>query len=120
VSVDVTPRAIALRTLAPADVWGRRRGDGVHIGWVRRTRRDGDSWSPGDIPLGEDSEAYLVEVLSGATVLRTIPAAAREVLYASVDELADFGAPQPSLAVRVTQISATVGRGVATEATLRL
>jgi hypothetical protein len=120
VSLDVTPQATALRPLTPVDVQGHRRGDGVHVTWVRRTRRDGDSWSPGDIPLGEESESYVVEVMSGGTVLRTMSAAVREALYASADELADFGAPQSMLTARVRQVSATVGLGYANEVTLRL
>ena len=40
------------------------------------------------------------------------------VLYAAADEIADFGAPQTALDMRVTQVSATVGRGFSVEATL--
>jgi len=40
------------------------------------------------------------------------------VLYAAADEIADFGAPQAALSVRLAQLSATVGRGVAAQATL--
>jgi hypothetical protein len=40
------------------------------------------------------------------------------VLYAAADELADFGSAQPSLGVRVTQLSATVGRGFTASAIL--
>ena len=39
-------------------------------------------------------------------------------LYAAADEIADFGAAQTSLTVRVAQLSATVGRGFAATATL--
>jgi hypothetical protein len=119
VSLTVTPQATALRPLSPVDVRGHRRGDGVHLSWARRTRRDGDSWSPGDLPLGEESEAYLVDVLSGGVVLRTIASTTREAIYAGADELADFGVPQSLLVIRVTQLSATVGRGYANEVTLR-
>jgi hypothetical protein len=40
------------------------------------------------------------------------------VLYAAADELADFGALQSTLSVAIYQLSTTVGRGVATRATL--
>jgi hypothetical protein len=53
-------------------------------------------------------------------VLRTLTANAPNVLYTSADELADFGSPQTSLNIRVAQISATVGRGIAGEAALTL
>jgi hypothetical protein len=42
------------------------------------------------------------------------------VLYAAADEIADFGAAQTSLSVKVCQISATVGRGFTAEAVMIL
>jgi hypothetical protein len=51
-------------------------------------------------------------------VVRTIACASPQALYASADELADFGAAQTSLHVRVAQLSSTVGAGHAAEATL--
>ena len=41
-------------------------------------------------------------------------------LYTAADELADFGVAQTSLSVRVVQLSATVGRGFAAEATFQI
>jgi hypothetical protein len=116
-ALDVTPHATALRPLAPVHIKACRGDGGVTFAWIRRTRADGDSWE-GEVPLGEDGERYEVDILSGASVVRTLSAAIPSVLYASADELADFGAAQTSLSVRVVQISATVGRGFATEATL--
>jgi hypothetical protein len=70
------------------------------------------------VPLGEDSEQYALDVLSDGGVVRTLVATSPTALYAAADELADFGAPQAALSVRVSQLSATVGRGFATEASL--
>jgi hypothetical protein len=94
-----------------------RDGSGVTIHWIRRTRADGDSWT-GEVPLGEDSEGYEVDIVSGVTVVRTLSTITPSVLYAAADELADFDAAQSSLTVRVTQLSATVGRGFPAETTL--
>jgi hypothetical protein len=91
-----------------------RGGGGVTISWTRRTRIDGDSWT-GEVPLGEDSERYEVDIMSGATVLRTLTAATPSVLYTAANELSDFGAAQSALSLRVVQLSATVGRGFAAE-----
>ncbi|MBX6329380.1 MAG: hypothetical protein IRY89_12480, partial [Pseudolabrys sp.] len=44
----------------------------------------------------------------------TAPAAT----YTAAEQIADFGAPQASVAVRVYQLSATVGRGRPAAATL--
>jgi hypothetical protein len=90
---------------------------GVTFTWVRRARFDADSWV-GEIPLGEDSEQYLVDILSGTTVVRTLSATAPTALYAAADEIADFGTAQASLRVRVVQMSTTVGRGLPAESIL--
>jgi hypothetical protein len=118
-ALQLTPNATALRPLAPVHLKAARAAGGVTFSWVRRTRMDGDGW-PGEVPLGEDREQYVLDILSGAAVVRSIFATAPAALYASADELSDFGAPQPSLNIRVAQLSATVGRGFATEAVLHI
>ena len=116
VALDMVPQATALRPLAPAHVKGRRTMAGIVLSWIRRTRLDGDSWEVQEPPLGEAAEAYEVDILAGASVVRTLSAASPEILYAAAHEIADFGGPQASLAVRVVQLSATVGRGIAADA----
>ena len=64
VAMQATPRATALRPLSPVDPRAARNGDGVRISWIRRTRREGDSWAAGEVPLGEEREAYEIDVLS--------------------------------------------------------
>ena len=93
------------------------RGDGIHISWISRTRIDGDGWGI-EVPLGEESEAYVLDILSGGAVVRRSHALSPQALYASADELADFGAVQTSLHVRVAQLSSTVGAGHAADVTL--
>jgi hypothetical protein len=119
VALAVTPGATALRPLSPVHVKARRQGDGIHLSWIRRTRIDGDSWAS-EVPLGEGTEAYALDILSGATVVRSIACAVPAALYANADELTDFGAPQASLRVRVAQLSSAVGAGFPTELTLTL
>ena len=118
-ALDVTPQATALRPLAPVHLRAVRDGAGVAIRWIRRTRIDGDGWS-GEVPLGEDSEAYAIDILAATTVVRTLSSPTSSVLYAAADELADFGVAQTNLTVRVAQLSATVGRGFAASASLRV
>jgi hypothetical protein len=118
-ALTATPQATALMPLAPVHMKAVRGGSGVTFTWIRRTRIDGDSWV-GEVPLGEDSEQYALDIVSDSTVVRTLTAAAPTVLYASADELADFGAAQSALHVRVAQLSATVGRGFAADVTLTL
>jgi hypothetical protein len=115
-ALTVTPHATALAPLAPVHLKAARSGEGIAFTWIRRTRIDGDSWV-GEVPLGEDGERYALDILSGDAVVRTLDVTSPVALYAAADEIADFGAVQASLHVRVAQLSATVGRGVATEAT---
>ncbi len=116
-ALAVTPQATALMPLAPVHVVAKRDGSGVTFSWIRRTRTDGDSWV-GEVPLGEDSEQYALDILSGGGVVRTLSTTTPSVLYAAADETADFSAPQSALHVRVVQLSATVGRGFAADFTL--
>lgn len=118
VEIAVTPQATALMPLSPVHLTARRSSDGVQLSWIRRTRIDGDGWEATDVPLGEASEAYAIDILDGATVVRTLSATTPIVLYAAADEIADFGTPQTSLTVHVAQLSAAVGRGIVAGATL--
>ncbi|WP_417667332.1 baseplate multidomain protein megatron [Roseibium sp.] len=125
-SVD-DPTALALthaasgrgaRPLAPVHLKARRTASGIRISFIRQTRRSGDSWEGVEVPLGEDVEAYEIDILRpGEAVLRTLTAAVPEVLYPAADEIADFGAPVATLSFSVCQLSATFGRGFERKAT---
>ncbi len=117
-SATVTPTA--LLPWSPAHLRGERTVEGVRIRWIRRTRINGDGWEALEVPLNEAAEAYRLEILDGGDVARTIETSAPEALYAAAAELADFGAPQTSLSVRVAQLSAIAGPGRARAATLQL
>jgi hypothetical protein len=117
VALSVAPGRTALQPLSPVHVTAIRQSDGIHIAWIRRTRIDGDGWNI-EVPLGEDSEAYTLDILSGGDVVRSIASNMPSAIYANADELADFGAPQTSLHLRVAQLSSAVGAGHPTELTL--
>jgi hypothetical protein len=119
VALAVTPGATALWPLSPVHLRAARGAGGVSISWTRRTRIDGDSWDAIEAPLGEASESYAVDILSGAIVKRTLTTATPSVLYAAADEIADFGSQQTILSVRAVQLSAAAGRGIAATATLQ-
>jgi hypothetical protein len=71
-----------------------------------------------DASLGETSEAYEVDIMQGATVKRTLTATTPSVLYTSAMQVTDFGSVQPSVTVKIYQLSSVVGRGYPLEATL--
>ena len=92
----------------------RAPGD-LQLRWIRRSRHPAaESWAAAEAPLGEEAEAYEVEILDGAAVKRTLTSAAPSVVYAAAQQLADWSAllgPGDALTVRVFQRSALVGRG---------
>jgi hypothetical protein len=113
----------AERPFAPVNIAGARDGsNNLTITWVRRTRIGGE-WLDltGDVPLGEASEAYEVDVrnASDTATLRTITGlSSPSASYTAAQQTTDFGATQASVNLRIFQISATVGRGIAGRATV--
>ncbi len=112
--------ATALQPWSPAHLSARRSEDGIAISWIRRTRVGGDSWDAAEVPLGEEREAYRLEILDGENVVRVIETEMTAALYPSADEIADFESPQTALSFRVAQLSAVAGRGRFRAATLTL
>jgi hypothetical protein len=86
-----------------------RPGGDLALSWVRRTRLEGDSWEAPEVPLGEESERYLLRVQQGATVLRETMVTAPEWTYAAADR-ADDGLAG-AYEIRVAQVSASYGPG---------
>lgn len=111
VAVETRVSGAALRPLAPVRLTARREEGGVRLAWIRRARRDADPWEPVEPPLGEEREAYRVEILRDGAPVRVIEAAVPEVLYRAQDEIADFGGATSVLTWRVAQLSAAVGAG---------
>ena len=91
----------------------RRSGDfgsDVTLGWTRRSRIDGDNWQSLDVPLGEESEAYLLRVRQGGTVLREVTVTSPGWTWTPAMQAAD--APLPGTAqVEVAQLSQRFGPG---------
>ncbi len=126
VAQSFTPEGVGLRPFAPVHVeqpWRRARvlGD-LTIRWIRRSRAlSADSWGAVDVPLGEEAEAYDVEILDGTTVKRVLTASTTSVVYTAADQTADWGAPLgagATLTTRIVQLSALLGRGTPITVTL--
>lgn len=111
-SQSFTYQANSLKPYAPVHVLGVRDGSGnLTITWVRRTRINGQWTDYVDVPLGENAEAYEVDVMDGSTVVRTITASSQSVSYTAAQQTTDFGSSQSVVTVRVFQVSSAVGRG---------
>jgi len=57
-------------------------------------------------------------IFNGSAVVRTLKVTAPSASYTAAQQTADFGALQSAIAVKVYQLSDTVGRGRAASATL--
>lgn len=104
--------------LSPVHLRARRMAGGeVEFSWIRRSRVDGDSWLPAEVPLDESAEAYRLEILDGAAVRRAVEVGEARFVYPQAQELADFGGLQASIRVRVRQLG-RVAEGITAEAEL--
>ena len=62
-------KATHLRPLSPVHVKVTDVEGQTKIDWTRRTRIGGDSWSGLDVPLGEETESYRVQLLADGAVI---------------------------------------------------
>ena len=113
-----TFRGEGLKPLSPVHIRGTRASGDLTLAWIRRTRTGGDSWDAVDVPLGEAEERYEIDILDGTAMKRTLTATAPTATYTAAQQTLDFGAPQPSVSLRIYQLSATRGRGTPREATV--
>lgn len=116
-----TDTAVGLKPFAPVLLGGGfgESGD-ASLSWTRRSRLTGEWRDNVDVSLGEESEAYQVEIWDAdfETLKRTISvSAATSATYSAADQTTDFGAPQSVVYFRVYQISALVGRGYGAQGT---
>ncbi|WP_411839311.1 glycoside hydrolase/phage tail family protein [Paracoccus sp. ME4] len=95
---------VGLRPYAPCHL----RMDGRTVTWVRRSRIEGDGWDGAEIPLGEETERYLLRLVQDGGVVTevqtdspvwTMPDGVRSQLRAGV------------VTVELAQLSRTFGRG---------
>ena len=105
VVADLTAAALALKPLAP--VHGRliyaASGD-ITLSWIRRSRVD-YGWQDGvEQPLTEDTEQYLVELWSGATVLYVFNTETNHLIIPANHAALSATSPVNALQFRIRQI----------------
>jgi len=108
------------KPLSPVQLDGSIDGsDNWDLTWLRRSRLSSSWWTNGvEAPIGEDSESYEIDIMNGATVVRTLTSTTPAVQYTSANQVTDWGSNQTTLTLRVYQMSAIVGRGYVAEITL--
>ncbi len=84
-------------------------GSGLDVNWIRRTRIDGDMWGAGDVPLGETSEAYVVQVRQGNAILREVTRLAPNWSYSAANMTSETNGND--FTIHVAQVSDRYGPG---------
>jgi hypothetical protein len=114
-SQSITPAGITLKPFAPVNARANRNAADTVLTWTRQTRLSTRIVGTLGIssPLGEAAEAYEVEIYTAghAALLRTLTSSTPTATYTSAQQVTDFGSAPTSIAIKVYQISATVGRG---------
>ena len=77
-------------------------------------------WKPyTDVPVGENSETYQVDIVSAdGNIKRTITVNEPKAMYSANEQTADFGSLQTVVRVRIYQMSEVYGRGAVKEEVL--
>lgn len=116
---NFTNSAVGLKPFSPVSVGGGRDASGnIYISWLRRSRIGGGWLNNVDVPLGEDSESYSVDIMNGSAVVRTVAMTTPNLTYTAAQQVTDFGSLQSSVTINVYQLSAAVGRGYPGNATI--
>ncbi|MDN5569031.1 MAG: host specificity protein, partial [Paracoccus sp. (in: a-proteobacteria)] len=97
-------KGVGLRPYAPCHL----QVEGREITWVRRGRIESDGWEGSDIPLGEESESYLLQLQQDG---RTLWEGQSDNARLTLPDLALVQLEPGRATVRVCQLSRTFGRG---------
>lgn len=100
---------IGLRPYAPVHLRVDEVGGDLSVAWVRRTRIGGDRWDTPEVPLGEETERYLLRVMRGTQILREVIQERAEWVYPAAARMAD--GPDAGKRIAVAQVSASFGPG---------
>jgi len=118
VQATIAATGKALTPFSPVRARATRGDAGVTISFIRCGRVDSDAWEGNEIPLGEATERYEIELALPGGGRRVLEMTSPSALYTAALEIADFGAPQSALSLSIFQLSAVIGRGFPLSATL--
>jgi hypothetical protein len=109
---------VGMRPLSPVHLSVETMGGDLSVSWIRRGRFDADRWDLPDIPLGEDREAYLLRVLVGGAVLRSVEVSTADWVYTAAMQAED--GPSGAVEIDVAQVSDRFGPGPAARISVNL
>jgi hypothetical protein len=108
---------VGLRPLAPVHLRAVSQAGGLALSWVRRTRIDGDAWEGLEVPLGEESESYLLRIFQAGQIRH------QEVLgtpYWEMPAALRAALAPGAIQAEVAQISAVSGPGYGARLTVQM
>lgn len=101
---------LGLRPLSPVHLClTGANGADRSLSWTRRSRIDADTWEGEDVPLGEESERYLVRVLKDGNLVREDVTIAPSWTYTAAAQSADQ--ITGGFDIAVAQVSTRFGAG---------
>lgn len=98
-----------LRPYRPGHLKAVVQGGSLNVTWIRRTRIDGDDWNLAEVPLGEETEAYLVRILQGETIVREATVSAP--FWSYTGSMQNDDAIVGAYHIAIAQVSARYGPG---------
>lgn len=120
ISTAFTSQGIGLKPLQVVDFKRASLNGNTTLTWNRRSRLSGEFPDGADIALGEAAELYYVDVYSDADfslIVRTIQTDTPRAVYSLAQQNTDFGGYQRVLYLKISQVSALVGRGIELQVT---
>jgi hypothetical protein len=92
VSVQVAAfNGVGLRPYSVSHLVASRAADStILVTFVRRTRIDGDSWQSSEVPLGEETESYTLQVIYGGNIVREVTLSTQSWIYSPSMQAADL------------------------------
>lgn len=100
------------RPYAPSGVkLSRLAGGDLLVSWRRHSRRNGLWKNGGDIAIPLEEQRCLVEILNNGAVVETGTITGNQFTYTAAAQIADFGALQNSLTLRIYQLNDAVVSG---------
>lgn len=108
-----TPRGVAFRPYSPVKLnHVVQSNESITFSWVRRDRFSADGWNQAEIPMSEDSEKYVVEIIGDdGSVLREITTNTTSATYESGAKFLDILLGGDPVGWRVYQVSSVFGKG---------
>jgi hypothetical protein len=108
--VDFTYLGNSFQCFSPVHIAKKQQANNDwDISWVRRVRANGSLKDNVDVPLYESAENYVLEVMNGSTLVRSVSLTAAGFIYTEAMQTTDFGGVQSNVDVNVRQVSDIVG-----------